>query len=66
LISSLLVASCPSAVAIGPEREIYVAGTCPDSVSVYGPKASGTAAALRVIAGPLTQLSSPTRIAVGP
>jgi hypothetical protein len=66
LISSLLVASCPSAVTIGPEREVYVAGTCPDSVSVYGPKASGTAAALRVIAGPLTQLSNPIRIAVGP
>ncbi len=66
LISSLLVASCPSAVAIGPERELYVAGTCPDSVSAYGPKASGTAAALRVIAGPRTQLSQPTRIVVGP
>jgi hypothetical protein len=65
LVSSLSIASCPTAVAIGPSRTTYVAGTCPDSIAAFAPDAAGSTAPLRTIVGPATRLASPQYVLVG-
>jgi sugar lactone lactonase YvrE len=58
--------NAPIAIALDSSANLYVVNSNGNSVTVYGPGATGNAAPIRVIAGVATQIGNPQGVALDP